>query len=186
VSAADWLIPASALVGAASGGVLSYFGARAGTRSDDRATEQRELAGRREEWGRRFAAALSLLGEREERDRLIGRALLAQLLDSDLATEEDRATAAQILAADALDAPTAAALRALPSGRGLDSVEFVQDDSWDTTVPSVSAGADEGSDLEVTDLERTDPDGSGLEGSGLQGPDVAGDGSVAERSGGSG
>jgi hypothetical protein len=114
-------------VGAGLGASLSYFGARAGALASDRATDQREVAARREEWGRRFATALSLLGEPDQRERRIGRALLAQLLDSELATDEDRHTAAEILAAEALPEPMQAALRALPASPDLDDVQFVQD-----------------------------------------------------------
>jgi hypothetical protein len=142
VSVADWLVPTSALVGAGLGAGLSYLGARAGAHSTNRATEQRESAGRREEWGRRFAAALSLLGEQSQRDRMIGRALLVQLLASDLATADDREVAAKILAADAVDKPTQAALRALPAGPDLQDVEFVQDDSGTAVRPDADPRGD--------------------------------------------
>ena len=131
VSGVTWLVPVSALVGSAMGASLSYLGARAGARANDRATEQREIAGRREEWGRRFATALSLLGEPDLRERRIGRALLAALLDSQLATDEDRLIAAEILATEALPEPTQAALRALPASPDLDDVRFVQDNNDD-------------------------------------------------------
>jgi hypothetical protein len=129
VTDVSWLVPVSALVGAGMGASLSYLGARAGVRANDRATDQRETAARREEWGRRFATALSLLGEPDLRERRIGRALLAQLLDSELATVEDRHTAAEILATEALPEPTQAALRALPASPDLDDVRFVQDNN---------------------------------------------------------
>jgi hypothetical protein len=129
VTDVSWLVPVSALVGAGMGASLSYLGARAGVRANDRATDQPETAARREEWGRRFATALSLLGEPDLRERRIGRALLAQLLDSELATVEDRHTAAEILATEALPEPTQAALRALPASPDLDDVRFVQDNN---------------------------------------------------------
>lgn len=80
-----WLAPVGTVVGA----VLAFFGARAGVRSDREATGQRELAARREEWGRRFSTALEYLGNERRQMRLVGHQMLIQLLRRELARDDD-------------------------------------------------------------------------------------------------
>jgi hypothetical protein len=106
-------------LGAGAGAWLAFLGTRSSTRVAD-------AAGRREEWGRRFAQALGLLADEHPRQRQIGRALLVQLLDSELATDDDRATADRVIAFDA--EPTRTQLAALPALDGLDAARFVRDD----------------------------------------------------------
>ncbi len=122
MSLGDWLSPALAFIGGGVGAALAFVSARMATR-------QTEEAGRREEWGRRFAAALMLLADERPRQRKIGRALLAQLLESKLATDDDRAAADGILALDAQ--PTLAQLGAVPSRTRLEVARFVQDNDDD-------------------------------------------------------
>jgi hypothetical protein len=119
VSVGDWLAPALSFVGGGAGAWLAFITARS-------STQQAEAAGRREEWGRRFAQALGLLADEHPRQRQIGRALLVQLLDSELATDDDRATADRIIALDA--EPTRTQLAALPAPDELDAARFVRDD----------------------------------------------------------
>lgn len=119
MSVGEWLAPTLAFVGGGAGAWLAFWGTHSATR-------QAEGAGRREEWGRRFAQALSLLADERPRQRQIGRALLVQLLDSQLATDDDRATADRIIALDAQ--PTRTQLEAVPSPEELDAARFVRDD----------------------------------------------------------
>lgn len=67
----------------------AVFGVRMSVRGNDRATDQRELAARREEWWRRFtwAAELALDGAAEK--RVVGLNLLTTLARSDLAQREE-------------------------------------------------------------------------------------------------
>lgn len=70
-----------------AGGAL--LGVRASVRGNDRATEQRELAARREEWWRRFTWAAELAVDDSRTKRAAGLNLLAKLAASDLAQEEE-------------------------------------------------------------------------------------------------
>ncbi len=115
----DWLAPVLSFVGGALGAWLAFAGRRA-------STKQAEAAARREEWGRRFSQALALIADEHPRQRQIGRALLAQLLNSDLATSDDRKAADRIIALDA--EPTVTQLAALPTPDELDAARFVRDD----------------------------------------------------------
>lgn len=119
MSLSDWLAPALSFLGGGLGAWLAFVGTRSSTR-------QAEVAGRREEWGRRFSQALVLLADEHPRQRQIGRALLVQLLNSELATDDDRATADRIITIDA--EPTRTQLAALPSPDELDAARFVRDD----------------------------------------------------------
>lgn len=74
-----WLAPVASFLGAG----LAYVGAWLGTR-------QRESQGRREEWGRRFTAALQAINSDDLRSRMLGRTLLAELAKSELASAEER------------------------------------------------------------------------------------------------
>lgn len=90
----DWTIvavPAATVLGAG----LAVFGGWLAAR-------QREHAARREEWGRRFEVALQELSNRSSPERIfVGRAILKALARSDLASNEDRRLAVEILSRDA-------------------------------------------------------------------------------------
>lgn len=74
-------------------GLLTAGGAILGVRhsvhGNDRATEQRELAARREEWWRRFTWAAELALDESPAKRVAGLKLLATLARSDLAQREE-------------------------------------------------------------------------------------------------
>jgi len=106
-------------------------------------TRQRRTADEREEWGRRFVAAILHLSASDYRSQRLGRTLVEQLLRSKLASEDDRRIAERLMAEDALE-PTAddthalaALFAAFDSGRNsigsltLDDIEIVEDDELD-------------------------------------------------------
>ncbi len=96
-----WGIVAQLLIGAAT--ITVAF--RVGTRNADvadrvggrhaeeaaKATLQREIAGRREEWWRRMSWALKATTSENAREAHIGFRMVAELLRSDLATPDDLA-----------------------------------------------------------------------------------------------
>lgn len=86
----DWGTALLAFVGGALGAALSYLAVVRGDRL-------REVAARREEWGRRFTAALDDLGDDSARRRLLGQTLLEELSGSALATDEERRLAVEVL-----------------------------------------------------------------------------------------
>lgn len=57
--------------------------------ASQRETEQRELAGRREEWWRRFTWAAELTWDESAKKRTAGLHLLTKLAQSDLAGKEE-------------------------------------------------------------------------------------------------
>lgn len=67
----------------------AYLGVRHTTRGNDRATRQRELAARREEWWRRFTWAADLAMDESPVKRVTGLKLLAKLAQSDLAQRDE-------------------------------------------------------------------------------------------------
>jgi|SRR6476469_2149460 len=67
----------------------AYLGVRHATRGNDRATEQRELAARREEWWRRFIWAADLALDEDPVNRVVGLKLLTKLAQSDLAQRDE-------------------------------------------------------------------------------------------------
>ncbi|TWP53773.1 hypothetical protein FKR81_03180 [Lentzea tibetensis] len=85
-----WLPVAAALLAAVctAGGAL--LGARMNTGAGDRATEQREAQGRREEWSKRFLEILAYAVDESPRKRTAGLELLAALADSELAGPDER------------------------------------------------------------------------------------------------
>ncbi|KFZ79202.1 hypothetical protein ED92_26810 [Amycolatopsis sp. MJM2582] len=85
-----WQIGVTALVGvlATSG---AFVGARLGARANDRATEQRERAARREEWWRRFTWAAELAVDDAPVKRVAGLKLLTKLAQSELAQADELA-----------------------------------------------------------------------------------------------
>ncbi|WP_409490694.1 hypothetical protein [Amycolatopsis sp. cmx-11-12] len=67
----------------------ALVGVRHSVRGNDRATEQRELAARREEWWRRFTWAAELALDQASGKRTVGLQLLVQLAESDLAQRDE-------------------------------------------------------------------------------------------------
>lgn len=122
----DWLTPALAFVGGAVGAAASYLGAQRGTR-------QRESQGRREEWGRRFTAALEDIASDSFRRRELGRVVLVQLTRSHLATTEERDLARTVLEAGVRLEPDGAEIPPSRELSAVDDVEFVEDDEGDET-----------------------------------------------------
>jgi hypothetical protein len=115
-----WLIPLLAFLGAAVGAAGAYLGAQ-------RATIQREQQARREEWGRRFSAALDDVAADTFRRRELGRVVLVLLAESRLADEEERLLARAVLQAGArLDDEGADVTRTAP-GLTVDLLDFVED-----------------------------------------------------------
>lgn len=116
----DWLTPLLAFVGAAAGAGASYVAAQRGTR-------QRERQGQREEWGRRFTTALDDVGSGEFRRRVLGRVVLVQLAESELAGVQDRRLADTVLEMGArLDADGDDVTLGM-AGVRMDVLEFVED-----------------------------------------------------------
>lgn len=106
----EWWAAILAFFGAAIGSGASFYAARRDTQAQAAASAQdltqRERASAREEWGRRFTAALAdITAEDSFRRRELGRIVLVELASSDLAAPEERELAESVLTADArLDA----------------------------------------------------------------------------------
>ena len=136
--AAAWVAAGIALIGAG----LAYLGARQGTRSAAQAVTESQ----RDEWGRRFSTAIELMTRPGARDRSMGRALFDALLDSNLATADDRRIAEHLVTASVLaQLPAsaqseirAASARALP--HVVDDIRFVEEDGVDTEAGHVETG----------------------------------------------
>jgi hypothetical protein len=109
-----------AFIGAGVGSALAYLGTR-------RAIEVERTARRREEWGRRFTAALQAVASSEPRRRGIGRDLLVVLMSSEMASEEDRRQAAAVLDAAATLDRRGSDLRELLPADELDQPDAVAD-----------------------------------------------------------
>jgi hypothetical protein len=91
----EWTAALLAFLGAAVGSGATFWAALRNTRSQERASA-------REEWGRRFTAALDdVTAEDSFRRRELGRVVLVELASSDLATPEERALADAVLLRDA-------------------------------------------------------------------------------------
>lgn len=117
---ADWLTPLLAFVGAALGASATWWGMR-------RETAQQERQGQREEWGRRFTAALADITDSDPRRREIGRVVLVELAGSALATAEERRLAEQVLDAGARLDDAGDDVTARPAGVLVDELVFVED-----------------------------------------------------------
>lgn len=117
--ATEIVVGVFAFLGAGVGSVLAYLASRS-------ATSAARVASRREEWGRRFTAALQAVTSEDARRRATGRALLVELMRSELATEDDRREAAAVLEAAATHAPHGD-LRMVPPAGDLDDLEIVRD-----------------------------------------------------------
>ncbi|GAB1515667.1 hypothetical protein [Actinophytocola sp. KF-1] len=70
-----------------AGGAL--VGVRMNGRASDRATEQRETQGRREEWSKRFYEILAYVVDESPRKRTVGLCLISALAESDLAGPDE-------------------------------------------------------------------------------------------------
>jgi len=70
-------------------GAGALVGVRLSVRGNDRATVQRELAARREEWWRRFTWAAELALDPVAERRIVGLKLLASLAQSELAQRDE-------------------------------------------------------------------------------------------------
>lgn len=108
-----------AFVGAGLGSALAYIGTRGATKAERQARQ-------REEWGRRFTSALEAINSTDHTSRATGRALLVELLNSPLATDDDRSAARAVLEAAATHSEANLRLL-LPPGSNLDDVEVVRD-----------------------------------------------------------
>lgn len=120
----EWIAPVTSFTGAALGASLSYLGLRIRTR-------QQDDQGRREEWGRRFSAALDAIGDPRPRRRHLGLLLLGKLARSDLASDEERQLASDLLNEAARYQPGGADLRLVHAGPELDALRLVQDNGAD-------------------------------------------------------
>lgn len=114
----QWGTALLAFLGGALGAALSYL---AVVRGD----ALREVAARREEWGRRFTAALDDLGDDGARRRLLGQTLLEELSGSPLATDEERRLAVEVLTQAAATTADGQDLRTLTDAR-LAATTFVR------------------------------------------------------------
>lgn len=120
MSTADVVTPILAFVGAGIGAGLAYIG----TRSD---VAQQERQSRREEWGRRFTAALGDIGDPDPWRQNLGLLLLGKLARSDLASPEERDLADDLLAEAATHTSAGADVRAVARQRQLAEVRIVED-----------------------------------------------------------
>jgi hypothetical protein len=84
-----WLQLALSLAVGSVTAAAAVFGVRLSVRGNDRATDQRELAARREEWWRRFTWAAELALDEAAHKRVVGLNLLTTLALSDLAQREE-------------------------------------------------------------------------------------------------
>jgi hypothetical protein len=121
VSSWEWAAPVLSFAGAALGASLSYLGTGAGL-------HQQDTQGRREEWGRRFTAALDAAGQHEPQRRLLGLLLLGKLAHSSLATDEERRLVDELLTDAARYDLSGADLHLVRPGAELDGLRLVEED----------------------------------------------------------
>jgi len=126
VSSWEWAAPVLSFAGAALGASLSYLASGAGMR-------QQETQGRREEWGRRFTAALDAAVHPEPQGRLLGLLLLGKLANSSLATDEERQLVDELLTDAARYDVGGADLRLVRPGTELDGLRLVEEDGESAT-----------------------------------------------------
>lgn len=86
---AAWLQTAMPLVVGIVTAGSAYLGVRHAARGNERATAQRDLAARREEWWRRFNWAAELAMDASPEKRALGLKLLTKLAESDLAGRDE-------------------------------------------------------------------------------------------------
>ncbi|KRE41907.1 hypothetical protein ASG74_05325 [Knoellia sp. Soil729] len=129
----EWWPAILAFVGAAVGSGASFYAARRDTQAQASAAaddlHQRERASAREEWGRRFTAALADLNSDDSfRRRQFGRIVLAALVDSDLTSPEDRQLLEDVLLAHARFDQEGDEVGLGAQGMAVDDVRVVEDD----------------------------------------------------------
>lgn len=128
----DWWTPVLAFLGGGGGAWLSYRAARRDTVARQEAERhdlsQRETQGRREEWGRRFTAALDDIASNEFRRRELGRAVLVHLSGSELATVEEGDLAKVVLDTGARLEDDGDLLADPPEGIAMDDLVVEEDD----------------------------------------------------------
>lgn len=133
--AGEWVAPVLAFVGGALGAGATFWAMRGDTRARTkdagRDTRQREGQGRREEWGRRFTAALDDIASEDFRRRELGRVVLVALSTSRLAEPEERELADVVLSAGARIDAEGDRTVIVPSGIAMDDVVVVEDDGDD-------------------------------------------------------
>jgi hypothetical protein len=118
MSAADVLTPVLAFAGAAIGAGLVYLGTRSGVAQEERQS-------RREEWGRRFTAALNDVPDPWR--QWLGVVLLGKLARSELASPEERELADDLLTQAANRAPHGTDLRLATRHGELADFRIVED-----------------------------------------------------------
>ena len=116
----EWTVGLLSFLGAGIGASLSYLAAVRGS-------QQREGQSRREEWGRRFTAALADLGDPDPRRRQLGQVLLGRLATSGLASDEERVLADELLEEAALFPSHGQDLRLLGESMDLDEITFIEE-----------------------------------------------------------
>ena len=116
----DIVVGVLAFVGAGAGAALAYVATRSATKAEREAR-------RREEWGRRFTASLEAITSSDPRRRATGRALLVELMRSELATDDDRRDAAAVLTAAATHTDDADLRLIVPTIDNLDDVDIVRE-----------------------------------------------------------
>jgi hypothetical protein len=129
----QWTAALLAFLGAAIGSAASFYAARRDTQSEATAAaddlHQRERASAREEWGRRFTAALADLNSDDSfRRRHFGRIVLGAMVNSDLTSPEDRRLLEDILLAHARFDQEGDEVGLGAEGMLVDGVRVVEDD----------------------------------------------------------
>ncbi|WP_353950634.1 hypothetical protein V6K52_13460 [Knoellia sp. S7-12] len=129
----EWWPAILAFVGAAVGSGASFYAARRDTQAESvaaaRDLTQREQASTREEWGRRFTAALADLNSDDSfRRRHFGRIVLGAMVNSDLTSPEDRRLLEDIMLAHARFDQEGDEVGLGAEGMLVDGVRVVEDD----------------------------------------------------------
>lgn len=129
----EWWPAILAFVGAAVGSGASFYAARRDTVAQSEAAArdltQRERASAREEWGRRFTAALAdLNSDNSFRRRQFGRIVLEAMVKSDLTSTEDRTLLDDVLLAHARFDQEGDEVGLGAEGMVVDGVRVVEDD----------------------------------------------------------
>ncbi|KGN31957.1 hypothetical protein N802_19140 [Knoellia sinensis KCTC 19936] len=129
----EWWPAILAFVGAAVGSGASFYAARRDTQAEAETAAkdltQRERASAREEWGRRFTAALADLNSDDSfRRRHFGRIVLGAMVNSDLTSPEDRRLLEDILLAHARFDQEGDEVGLGSEGMLVDDVRVVEDD----------------------------------------------------------
>lgn len=131
--AADLVTGLLAFVGAVIGSAVASWAtlraASADRRERRRASDADRRERRREEWGRRFSDAIGAVTSTDPTSRATGRALLRDLLRSELATDDDRTMAESVLDAAATGWANPRSLVTPPLG--MEDITVVRDTEFD-------------------------------------------------------